>query len=123
MTLPRPNPDNPRLSAEERAWITAAGRAGANAWQAAVFTQRPRETVSRIWRLAGIAATTKRHSRKLSPQQERAIRVDYVEKDADGQYRYSMSQVAQRNDVSLSMVDRVCKRWGLRRYLTRGRAA
>jgi hypothetical protein len=123
MSLPRPTPDKPRIPADERSWIEAAGRANASVWQVVTFTQQSRDNVYRIWRLAGITTAPQRHSRKLTPQQDRAIRVDYVDRDADGQYRYSVAQVAARNGVSLSMVEKVCRRWGLRRYLTRRRAA
>ena len=52
----------------------------------------------------------------------RAIRRDYREKDERGRWRYSLEQVAQRNRVSVGTVSKVCKTWGLSRYMTRGAA-
>ncbi len=54
--------------------------------------------------------------------QMRAIRRDYAERQEDGSYRYELPAVAERNRVSVSMVSKVARQWGLRRYLCRGAA-
>lgn len=51
-----------------------------------------------------------------------SIRRDYQEKTEDGRWRYSLAEVAQRNECSVGYVSKVVKTWGLGRYMTRGAA-
>lgn len=53
---------------------------------------------------------------------QRAIRREYAERTESGGWRYSLSEVAQRNGVSVGTVAKIAKTWGLSRYLTRGAA-
>jgi transposase len=55
----------------------------------------------------------------ISQETQRAIRRDYAERTEDG-FRYSVSEVATRNGVSVHYVCKLVKRWGLRRYCIRG---
>jgi hypothetical protein len=55
-------------------------------------------------------------------QMQQAIRRDYMEKTEDGRWRYSLAEVAERNDCSVGYVDKVRRNWGLSRNLTRGAA-
>jgi transposase len=57
----------------------------------------------------------------ISVETQRAIRRDYADQGEDG-YRYSVSEVATRNGVSVHYVCKLVKRWGLRRYCIRGAA-
>lgn len=55
-------------------------------------------------------------------QMMQSIRRDYQEKTEDGRWRYSLAEVAQRNECSVGYVSKVVKTWGLGRYMTRGAA-
>lgn len=52
----------------------------------------------------------------LSAERVRAIRRDYAERRADGRPRYPVREVAKRHGVSLTIVARVARTWGLSRY-------
>ncbi len=60
--------------------------------------------------------------RALSPDRQRAIRVDYLMRNELG-YVYALAEVAERHGVSVSTVSNLAKRRGISRYTTTGRSA
>lgn len=59
----------------------------------------------------------------LTPDQVRAIRRDYAERNPNGKFRYPVLDVAVRHGVSQTVVNRVAKTWGLRRNCCSGARA